>query len=89
MRNVIVQVEPRPGRQLWLAYEDGASGEVSIADMCGEEGVFSRFPDETFFRQVRIGERGRYLEWPGEIDLCADALRMELRARATQPAGSP
>jgi hypothetical protein len=30
--------------------------------------------DPAFSVQVSVGERGRSLEWPGEIDLCADAL---------------
>jgi hypothetical protein len=25
-----------------------------------------------FFAQVRVGERGRSAEWPGELDFCAD-----------------
>jgi len=27
--------------------------------------------------EAKIGERGRSLEWPGEIDFCADALWFE------------
>jgi hypothetical protein len=26
---------------------------------------------------VHVGERGRSIEWPGEIDFCADALWFE------------
>lgn len=25
--------------------------------------------------QVAVGENGRYVEWPGGLDFCADALR--------------
>ena len=40
--------------------------------------------DPAVFTQVHVGERGRSLEWPGEIDFCADALWFEIH-----PAGAP
>ena len=30
--------------------------------------------DPRVFAQVRLGENGRYIEWPNGVDLCADAL---------------
>jgi hypothetical protein len=48
------------------------------------KGVFAAFADPAFFVQVSVGERGRSLEWPEEIDLCADALWFE-----THPADAP
>jgi Protein of unknown function (DUF2442) len=39
--------------------------------------VFAALADPEAFAQIRIGERGRSLEWPGEIDFCADALWFE------------
>ncbi|MGA3003679.1 MAG: DUF2442 domain-containing protein [Acetobacteraceae bacterium] len=47
-------------------------------------GIFARLADPTVFMQVGIGEHGRSLEWPGEIDFCADALWFE-----THPAEAP
>ncbi|GGA31829.1 DUF2442 domain-containing protein [Okeania sp. KiyG1] len=35
------------------------------------------YPIQTFFSQVKLGEGGRYIEWDGEIDFCADALWFE------------
>lgn len=50
------------------------------------KGVFATLADPATFMQVRIGERGRSLEWPGEIDFCADALWYEAHPEdAPQP----
>jgi hypothetical protein len=35
---------------------------------------FAAFADPEFFAQVRVSEDGRSLEWPGDLDFCADAL---------------
>ena len=32
------------------------------------------FIEAGFFSQAAIGKRGRYIQWPGELDFCADAL---------------
>jgi hypothetical protein len=29
-----------------------------------------------------VGEGGRYIEWPGELDFCADALWLQEHAHA-------
>jgi hypothetical protein len=33
--------------------------------------------DRDFFSQVKLDEGGRYIEWPGGLDFCADALWFE------------
>jgi hypothetical protein len=53
-----------------------ANGETTVngfRHLVGK-GVFAAFSDPAFFAQARIGEGGRSLEWPGELDFCADAL---------------
>jgi hypothetical protein len=53
-----------------------ANGETIVSSfrhLVGK-GVFTAFADPAFFAQARIGEGGRSLEWPGELDFCADAL---------------
>src|ERR1035437_1566638 len=63
-----------------------ANDEMSVNrfDHLVGKGVFAAFADPAFFVQVSVGERGRSLEWPGEIDFCADALWFE-----THPADAP
>ena len=63
-----------------------ANGETTVnrfGHLVGK-GVFAAVTDPAVFAQVRVGERGRSLEWPGEIDFCADALWFE-----THPADAP
>jgi hypothetical protein len=53
-----------------------ATGDTTVnrfEHLIGKD-VFARLADPDVFLQVGIGEHGRSLEWPGEIDFCADAL---------------
>jgi hypothetical protein len=63
-----------------------ANGETTVNrfDHLVGKGVFAAVTDPSVFTQVRVGERGRSLEWPGEIDFCADALWFE-----THPSDAP
>lgn len=55
------------------------------------KGVMAALADPVVFAQVRVGERGRSLEWPGELDFCADALWFEVHPEEApkQSAGHP
>ncbi|MCH7523150.1 MAG: DUF2442 domain-containing protein [Chloroflexi bacterium] len=41
-----------------------------------------------FFSKVSVGEDGRFIQWPSEIDFCADALwlkgKVKVRSRSTK-----
>ena len=41
------------------------------------QGVFSAWLDPSFFANVRLGHGGS-IEWDDEIDLCGDALYLEI-----------
>lgn len=82
--NTIVAAVPEPAthsvKVTW------ANGETTINrfDHLVGKGVFAAVTDPAIFVQVHVGERGHSLEWPGEIDCCADALwfeKLTLRAR--------
>lgn len=66
-----------------LTWANGDTTVNRFGHLLGK-GVFAAFADPAFFVRVSVGERGRSLEWPGEIDLCADALWFE-----THPADAP
>jgi len=77
------------GHRLRLRYDDGTELVVDLSALVEQGGVWSALRDPDRFRAVRVGEGGRYLEWPGELDLCADAL-WETAAQADgQPLHSP
>jgi hypothetical protein len=75
--NVIDGVDPDPATMsAVLHWQNGATTVASFRHLAGK-GVFAAFNDPGFFAQARVGARGRSLEWPGEIDFCADALWFE------------
>lgn len=80
--NRVMQVESRVGYRIWLRYADGASGEVDLSDMAGK-GVFRSWRDPGFFAGVHVAPHGA-VAWSDEIELCADALYLELTG---QPSG--
>ena len=76
MLAIITRVMPAPPAVLDLAFADGTAARVDLGPEIARGGVFSALNDPTVFSSVEIGEGGRFLEWPGGVDLCADALRL-------------
>ncbi|MBI2928569.1 MAG: DUF2442 domain-containing protein [Verrucomicrobia bacterium] len=72
----ITFAEPLPGYRVRLRFDDGVEGVVDLSAEVGK-GVFAAWKDVAHFKRVRIGEFGELL-WDGEIDLCPDALYMEV-----------
>ena len=75
-----VDVEPRAGFCIWLRYEDGVEGEIDLSDVAGT-GVFAAWLDRDFFEDVRVGESGE-IAWRNEIDLCPEALYLEITGKS-------
>lgn len=78
----IIRIEPLADHKLWLEFEDGESNLVDFAPTIERGGVFDELASPGVFAQARIGEAGRYIEWPGTIDFCADALREKMPERS-------
>ncbi len=70
---------PLPGNRLRLTFDDGISGEVDMKPIIKQGGVFQGLADPGRFGQVQIAPSGRYLFWPDEVDLCADALYIQIK----------
>jgi hypothetical protein len=75
----ITEARPLENYKLFLRFDDGVSGVVDLSDIAGR-GVFEAWKRGDIFQQVRITELGA-LEWPGELDLCADALYLQLTGK--------
>lgn len=75
----IIDLHAKPGFKLFLRFDDGVSGEVDLSDLLGK-GIFSHWQQEGVFDKARITEVGA-VEWPGEIDLCPDALYLRLTGK--------
>lgn len=76
------EVSPRENFRLFLRYDDGVSGEVDLSELVGR-GVFSAWSNPDVFRQLMLTEMG-HPEWPGSIDLCPDALYMQLTGKSPE-----
>jgi hypothetical protein len=75
MLHKITLAQPRPTHKVWLEYADGEAGEVDFGPVIARGGLFDTLRDPAVFEKVHIGEHGRYIEFPGGVDFCADALR--------------
>ena len=62
--------------RIWLRYDDGVEGEVDLSHLAGK-GVFAPWKDPAFFAGVYIGSGG-WVGWSEDLDLCGDALYMEI-----------
>lgn len=60
---------------VFLRFDDGAAGTVDLGHFAGR-GVFRAWEQEGVFEKLSISAAGA-LEWPGELDLCPDALYMQ------------
>ena len=77
----ITSAVPLTTFRLKLTFADGSIGEVDLSSFAGR-GVFAAWNEPGVFEQVRVTDQGA-VEWPGEIDLCPDALY--LRMTGQQP----
>jgi hypothetical protein len=77
--NRVVGVLPLQHYRIWLRFSDGAQGELDLSDLAGR-GVFSAWADRSVFAAVRVDRFGG-IEWPGEIDMCPDALYLRLSGK--------
>lgn len=78
----VVQVKPCDGFTLKLAFDDGVEAICDLAHLAGR-GVFEMWRDEKVFQAVKIGANGE-LVWPGDIDLCPDALYLRVRKQSPE-----
>ena len=63
--------------RVWVRFDDGAEGVVDLSHLAGK-GVFRAWDDPDFFQQVRVDDWGA-LVWSDAIDLCPDALYLQLK----------
>jgi hypothetical protein len=68
------------GYRVWLRFDDRVEGEADFSPHAGK-GVFAAWNDYAVFQRASLADQGRALEWPGEIDLCADALWLQVTGR--------
>ncbi len=74
MPHDVVAVRPLAEFRLWLEFEDGAQGEIDLAETVAFHGVFEPLQADDYFRQVRINAELGVIEWPNGADLDSDVL---------------
>ena len=75
----IVQAKALPGYRLDLEFDNRERGVVDLSTLVGR-GVFIAWNDPAVFQQVRVASEGA-VEWPGELDLCPDALYLQMSGK--------
>lgn len=75
----VVDVNPLPEFRLRLRYSDGVEGVVDLSHLAGK-GVFRIWDDPGVFENAAIGSGGE-IRWGDDVDICADALYMELTGK--------
>ena len=76
------EVHPRAGYRIWLRYADGVAGEIDLSHLAGK-GVFEIWDEPGYFERVHITPH-RAIAWDDDIDLCADALYLELTGKPVE-----
>ena len=75
----IVAFDVLENYRIHLRFEDGVEGTVDLSRLVGQ-GVFVAWRDYAFFRRAFLAAQGA-LTWPGELDLCPDALYLEMTGK--------
>lgn len=83
----LIEIKPLHGYKLRLHYDDGVEGEVDLSRFVGK-GVFVPWNDYPRFEQVSIGPHGEPV-WGDDIDLCPDALYLEITGKRPEEASRP
>jgi hypothetical protein len=68
-----------PNFQLELQFDNGERGIVDVSSFAGK-GVFAAWNTPDAFESVSVSNEGA-VEWPGEIDLCPDALYLRMTGK--------
>lgn len=71
-----------------IGWRNGARTRFDLKPAIAQGGVFSALADAAAFASVRVGPRGRSLQWPGDIEIDADAIWFEAHPE-DNPLGKP
>jgi hypothetical protein len=78
----IVEAKALPGYRLQLVFDSGERGAVDLSEFVGR-GVFTAWERPGVFEQVAVTSEGA-VEWPGEIDMCPDALYLRMTGKTPE-----
>lgn len=73
----LIEVKASSPYKLWLKYANGESGEVDLSKWSGQ-GIFNKWDDTKYFSKVFIPEDHNAVAWDDELELCPNALYLEM-----------
>lgn len=76
----VLRVEPRDGLTIWLEYSDGERGELDLSRHA-DGPAFAGWKDRAYFESVRISEESFSIDWGDDLQMCPDALYLELTGK--------
>jgi hypothetical protein len=65
-----------------VTWEDGEISVLPLRETVAKGGLFQPLGNPELFAKVEVGDGGRWLEWPGEVDICADDLWYQAHPKA-------
>ncbi len=77
----IQNVETLCNHRLRLTFGDGSAGVLDLSTDIEAGGVFAALRDPSIFSATSLEHGGRILAWPCGVDLCADALWIEVHGK--------
>ena len=77
MYNDVIKVRYLEGYKLELVFENGKRGIVDFHSYIKKGGVFNRFSDMEYFKQVYINKELGVLCWPDGVDVAPEILYSE------------
>jgi hypothetical protein len=78
----IIDVKALPRFRLELRFDNGETGVVDLLSLAGR-GVFEAWNVPGVFEDVSVTDDGA-VQWPGEIDLCPDALYLRMTGKTAE-----
>jgi hypothetical protein len=78
----ITHAKALPGFRLELQFDNGECGVVDVSSLAGK-GVFAAWNVPGVFDSVSVSSEGA-IEWPGAIDLCPDALYLQMTGKLSE-----
>jgi hypothetical protein len=73
-----IQVKALPNYVLWIQFNDGIEGTVSISDIAGQ-GVFAPLTNQDFYQQVYIDQQSGAVAWSEDLDIDFLTLYLEIK----------
>ncbi len=75
----IISAEAISKYQISITFNTGDSGVIQFNGLA-KKGVFNSWDKDNNFFKLSVVRNGRAIEWPDEIDMCADSLLQTLQA---------